>query len=330
MAMKRRPVLVVMLMLAGLTAPFAAAAQSMQTLPRVGYLFSFAPAAGRHYWEACQQGLRDLGYVDGQNIHLEPRWADGHHGRLPALAAELVQRGVDVIVSAATPASRAAHAATRSVPIVFVAVADPMRAGLVASLARPGGNVTGITLLTPELSGKRLQFVAEILPQAQRVALLTNPDNLSHTVFLEETRAAAQVLGLQLQPLVARGLEEIESAFRALAQGGSGALIVFDDPVLWNHRKKIVGLAAEHRLPVMYGYREFVDDEGLMSLGPARVALYRRTATYVDRILKGTKPAELPVEQPTEFEFIINLKTAKAIGLTIPPAVLARADEIIQ
>jgi len=313
-----------------LAPPSAVEAQQARRIPRVGYLFSFAPEAGRHYWEACRQGLRDLGYVEGGNIVLEPRWADGHHERLPALAAELLELGVDVIVSAATPASRAVHAATKSVPIVFVAVADPMRAGLVASLARPGGNVTGLTLLTPELSQKRLQLLVDSLPEVPQVALLTNPDNLSHTVFLEETRVAGRTLGVRLQPLQARTPGEIEPAFRTLAEGGSTALIVFDDPVLWNHRKRIVALAAEQRLPVMYGYREFVDDGGLMSLGPARVALYRRTASYVDKILQGAKPADLPVQQPTTFEFVINRRTVKALGLTIPRAILGQADQIIE
>jgi len=318
------------LLLTLLAGPLASEAQQKHRVPRVGYLFSFAPAAGQHYWEACQEGLRDLGYVNGGNIVLVPRWAEGRTERLPTLAAELVQQGVDVIVSAATPASRAAHKATRSIPIVFVAVADPVRAELVASLARPGGNVTGLTLLTPELSQKRLQLLVDFLPQRPQVGVLLSPDNLSHTVFLEETRAAAETLGVQLQPVKARTPEEIEQAFRTLAGGGSTALLVFDDPVLWNHRKRIVDLAARQRLPVMYGYREFVDDGGLMSLGPARVALYRRTAIYVDKILQGAKPADLPVEQPTTFEFVINRSTVKALGLTIPRSILVGVDEVIE
>jgi putative ABC transport system substrate-binding protein len=313
-----------------LAVPARIVAQHAPRVPRVGYLFSFTPSAGRHLWEACRQGLRELGYVEGRNIILEPRWADGDHERLPGLAADLVRLKVHVIVSAATPASRAAKAATASIPIVFVAVAEPMRAGLVASIARPGGNVTGVTLLTPELSGKRLQLLADVVAGVRRVAVLTNPDNLSHVVFLEETRVAAQLLGIELQPLEARRLDEIEQALHPRAGGGVAALIVFDDPVIWSHRKRIVALAADRRLAVMYGYRDFVDDGGLMSYGPDRIDLYRRTATYVDKILKGAKPADLPVEQPTKFELVINRKTAKQQGLTISPALLQRADHVIE
>ena len=313
-----------------LVVPVRALAQQAPRVPRVGYLFSFTPSAGQHLWEACRQGLQELGYVEGRNIILEPRWADGHHERLPGLAAELVRLRVDVIVSAATPGSRAAKAVTTSIPIVFVAVAEPVRAGLVATLARPGGNVTGLTLLTPELSGKRLQLLADVLPGVQRVAVLTNPDNFSHVVFLEQTRVAAQQLGMQLQTLEARRLDEIEQALRARVRGDATGLIVFDDPVIWSHRKRLVALAAERRLAVMYGYRDFVDDGGLMSYGPDRPDLYRRTAAYVDKILKGAKPGELPVEQPTKFELVLNLKTAKAQGLTIPPALRQRADHVIE
>jgi putative ABC transport system substrate-binding protein len=314
-----------------LAAPLSALGQQPSRVPRVGYLFSFtASSADRHLWEACRQGLRDLGYVEGRNIILEPRWADGHHERLPRLATELVRLKVDVIVSAATPASQAARAATTSIPIVFVAVAEPMRAGLVANLARPGGNVTGVSLLTPELSGKRLQLLAEIVPGIGRVAVLTNPDNLSHVVFLEQTRVAAQALRIQLQPLEARRLDEIDRMLDAGAREGATGLIVFDDPVSWSHRKRIVGLAEERRIAVMYGYRDFVDEGGLMSYGPDRIDLYRRTATYVDKILKGATPGDLPVYQPTKFEFLINLKTAKALGLTIPPSLLQRADQVIE
>jgi putative ABC transport system substrate-binding protein len=305
-------------------------AQAFTNLKQQGVQAVTPSSADRHLWEACRQGLRDLGYVEGRNIILEPRWADGHHERLPRLAADLVRLKVDLIVSAATPGSQAAKAATTSIPIVFVAVAEPMRAGLVASLARPGSNVTGISLLTPELSGKRLQLLAEVLPGVRRVAVLTNPDNFSHVVFLEQTRAAAQTLGIQLQPVEARRLDEIEQARHAAADGRSTALIVFDDPVFWSHRKRIVEVAAERRLAAIYGYGDFVDEGGLMSYGPDRIALYRRTATYVDKILKGARPADLPVEQPTKFELVINLKTAKALGLTIPPSLLARADQVIE
>jgi putative ABC transport system substrate-binding protein len=309
--------------------PPGAAAQPPPRVPRVGYLFSFPPTTGRHYWEACRHGLRDLGWVEGRTIALEPRWAEGHHDRLPALAADLVRSGVDVIVSAATPASQAARAATTSIPIVIVAVADPVKAGLVASFAQPGGNVTGLSLLTPELSGRRLQLLASVLRDTARVAILANPDNASHLVFREETQVAADRMGIQLQHLDARNADEIEQVFRGPA-GGAGGLIVFDDPVIWSHRNRIVALAAQRRLAVMYGYREFVDGGGLMSYGPDRIDLYRRTASYVDRILRGARPQALPVEQPTKFELVINLRTARALGVTIPPALRLQADQILE
>ena len=328
-SMKRR-VFISAVGMSVLAAPLRLAAQQPKRVPRVGYLFSFTPAEGRHLWEACRQGLRELGYVEGKNIVLEPRWADGRHERLPDLAADLVRLSVDVIVSAATQASRAAKAATRSIPIVIVAVGEPVKVGLVASLARPGGNVTGLSLLTTELSGKRLELRAQVVRNMPRVALLMNPDNPVHAVFLEETRVAAQKLGVQLQPLEARNPRDIEQVFDAAPGERAAGLIVFDDPVIWSHRKQVVALAAKRRLAAMYGYREFVDDGGLMSYGPDRVDHYRRTALYVDKILRGAKPADLPVEQPTKFEFSVNVKTAKAPGLVIPPALLSRADQIIQ
>jgi putative ABC transport system substrate-binding protein len=308
----------------------ARAQQPASRVPCVGYLFSFTPAEGRHLWDACRRGLRELGYVEGQNIVLEPRWADGHHERLGQLAAELAGLKVDVIVSAATPASRAAKAATSSIPIVIVAVGEPVKTGLVASLARPGGNVTGLSLLTSEMSGKRLELLAAIAGNVRSVAIMMNPDNPVHAVFWDETRAAAQTSGFQLQLLKARNPSEIEDAFNAVTRDRAAALIVFDDPVIWSHRVQVVALAAKRRLPVMYGLREFVDDGGLMSYGPDRVDHYRRTAIYVDKILKGAKTADLAVEQPTKFEFVINLKTAKALNLAVPPLLLAQANEVIE
>ncbi len=312
-----------------LAAPLRLAAQQPKRVPRVGYLFSFTPAEAKHLWEACRQGLRELGYVEGQNIALEPRWADGGYERLPELAAELVRLNVDVIVSAATPASRAAKAVTSSIPIVIVAVADPVKVGLIASLARPGANVTGLSLFTSELSGKRLELLGQVAHAMPRVAILMNPDNQSNAVFLEETRVAAQKLAVQLQLLEARNPREIERVFDAAGERAA-ALIVFDDPVLWSHRKQIVALAAKRRLPAIYGYSEFVDDGGLLSYGPDRVDQYRRTGVYVDKILKGAKPADLPVEQPTKFDLVINMKTVKALGLTIPPALRLQADRLVE
>jgi len=312
-----------------LAAPFAVAQQPAK-VPRIGYLFSFVRSQGEHLWQACREGMRELGYVERRNVVLEPRWADGHHDRMPALVAEMVRQKVDVIVAAATPANLAAKAGAGAIPVVMVAVADPVRVGLVASLARPGGNVTGLSLLTPELSGKRLSLLAEVTRQIRSAAVLNNPDNSSHAVFLQETLSAAQRLRIQLHTLNARSSSEIDLAFKEAAREGAQALIVFDDPVLWGLRKQVVAQAANARLPVMYGYSEFVDEGGLISYGPHRPDLYRRTAAYVDRILKGAKPADLPVERPTRFELFVNLTAARTLGLAIPQSLLLRADRVIK
>ena len=312
-----------------LIAPFAIAQQPAK-VPRIGYLFSFARSQGEHLWEACRQGMREHGYAEGRNVVLEPRWADGHHDRLSALVTELVRLKADVIVAAATPANLAARAGAGSIPVVMVAVADPLRIGLVDSLARPGGRMTGLSLLTPELSGKRLSMLAETVRQIRRVAVLNNPDNSSHAVFLQETLSAAKGMQVQIHTLNARNPGEIERAFAAAASDGAQALIVFDDPVLWGHRKQVVTLAGQARLPVMYGYSEFVDEGGLISYGPHRPDLYRRTAAYVDRILKGANPAELPIERPTRFELFVNLRSANALGLKVPQSILVRADRVIE
>jgi putative ABC transport system substrate-binding protein len=310
--------------------PVVARAQQRSNVPRIGYLFSFTRAEGEHLWEACRQGLRDLGYVEGQNIILEPRLAEGHNERLENLATELVQLKVDVIVAAATPASRAVKAATSTIPIVFVAVGDPVKAGLVTNLARPGGNVTGLSLLTADLSGKRLSLLMETVHKVLRVAILMNPDNPISAVFLEETKLAARRFGVELQPLDARDPKEIEQAFAIGAGQRVDAVIVFDDPVLWSYRAQIVALAAARKIPAVYGYRDFVDQGGLMSYGPDRPDQYRRTAIYVDKILKGAKPSDLPIEQPTKFELIVNRKTAKSLGIELPASVIVGANEVIE
>jgi putative ABC transport system substrate-binding protein len=310
--------------------PLPLRAQQRANIPRVGYLFSFTQAEGRHLWDACRQGLRDLGYVEGQNIIVEPRWAEGQHERLAGLAAELARLKVDVIVAAATPASRTAKAAAGAIPVVIVAVGEPVKAGLIASLARPGGNVTGLSLLTPELSGKRLELLREAMPKLAKLSVVMNPANPVSAVFLEETQIAAGKLAIDIRHVEARNPQEIEHAFEAAGRQGADALIVFDDPVLWSHRAQIVALAAARKLPVMYGYRDFVDGGGLMSYGPDRPDQYRRTAIFVDKILKGAKPADLPVEQPTKFELIVNRKTASALGLDLPTTLLLRANEVIE
>jgi putative ABC transport system substrate-binding protein len=312
------------------TYPLAARAQQRPNIPRIGYLFSFTQTEGRHLWEACRQGLRELGYVEGRSISVEPRFAEGRHERLPVLADELVRRNVDIIVSAATPASRAAKAATTTIPIVIVAVGEPVKVGLVTSLARPGGNVTGLSLLTTDLSGKRLELLREFVPKLARVGVLKNPDNPVSAVFWEETQAAARNLGIELQSTDARNPKQIDGAFEQVAARRDDAIIVFDDPVLWSHRARVVELAAARRIPAMYGLRDFVDVGGLMSYGPDRPDQYRRTAIFVDKIIKGAKPADLPVERPTKFELIFNRKTARALGLEVPTSLLLRADEIVE
>jgi putative ABC transport system substrate-binding protein len=310
------------------TWPLAARAQGVKP-PRVGYLFTSKKAEGQGLWEACREGLSELGYRDGENIILEPRWTEGHQEELPSLVKELLGLNVAVLVTAATPASLAAKTATNTTPIVFVAVADPVSVGLVPSLARPGGNVTGLSLLTSDLSGKRLELLREIIRKVSRVAILMNPDNASNTIFLKQTQLATQQLGIELHASNARRPDDIEKAFAAATSQHADALIVFDDPVLWSYRQQIVSLAAAQRLPAMYGYSDFVDVGGLISYGPDRPDQYRRTAIYVDKILRGAKPADLPVEQPVKFELIVNRKTATALGLSLPPPIEVSADKII-
>ncbi len=318
---------------AGTVASLASAplvAQTATRTPRVGYLFSFKPAEGQHLWEACRQGLRELGYVEGRNIIVEPRWAEGQYDRLSELAAELIRLKVDVIVVAATPGSLAVKAATSTIPVVIVAVADPTRVGLAASLARPGGNITGLSLLTPELSGKRLQLISDLLPGTKKVAVLLNPNNNSHNVFRDETAEAGKQLNIQIDSLEARNPVEIGRAFQEASKRGVHGLIVFDDPVIWSYRKVVVAAADTARIPTIYGYSEYVSEGGLISYGPHRPDLYRRTASYVDKMLKGAKPADLPIERPTRFELYVNAKTAKSLGLTIPTALRLTADEVFE
>jgi putative tryptophan/tyrosine transport system substrate-binding protein len=309
--------------------PLAARAEGIKA-PRVGYLFTSKQAQGQGLWEACRQGLRELGYREGENILLEPRWTEGHQERLPGLVKELLDLNVNILVTAATPASVAAKAATNTTPIVFVAVADPVSVGLVASLARPGGNVTGLSLLTSDLSGKRLELLMEMVRKMSRVAILMNPDNASNAIFLKQTQLAAQKSAIELLPSNARSSDDIQRAFSDFESQHVDALIVFDDPVLWSYRSQIVSLAAAQKLPAMYGYSDFVVDGGLMSYGPDRPDQYRRTAIYVDKILRGAKPADLPVEQPIKFELIVNRKTAMSLGLALPPPIEVSADKVIE
>lgn len=310
--------------------PLTARAQPRPNISRVGYLFSLNEAEGKHLWEAARQGLRELGYVEGHNIIIEPRWAEGKYDRLPALVAELERLKLDVLVAAATPTNIAVKDGTSTIPVVFVAVADPMRAGLIASLSRPGGRFTGLSLLTPETSGKRLELLSEVVPNLVRVAVLLNPDNLANFIFVEETQAAARSLRLELQLFEVRNPADVEKAFRAAVARRASAIVAFDDPFIHSHRARIVALAADYKLPAIYGTREYADIGGLMAYGPHRPDLYRRSATFVDKILKGAKPGDLPVEQPTKFELIVNLKTAKVLSLGMPTTMLLRADEVIE
>jgi putative tryptophan/tyrosine transport system substrate-binding protein len=306
----------------------AGAAQTSSKIARVGVIIGGTPAAGGHIFEAFRQGLRQLGYVEGQTIALEVRWAEGRYERLPELVAELVRLKVDVLVVGNSPAALAAKNATRTIPIVMFA-GDPVGLGLVASLARPGGNLTGLSYFNVELNSKRLELIKQLVPGLTRVAVLRNPTVAIHATFWQETAAAAEKLGVALQPIQVRGPEDFDAAFAA-ARDNAQALLAFDDAMTIAYRSRVVALAASSRLPAMYGFREFPDDGGLMSYGPNFVILFQRAATFVDKVLKGAKPADLPVEQPTKFELVINTKAAKALGLTVPPSLLARADEVIE
>jgi putative ABC transport system substrate-binding protein len=313
-----------------LAAPFSVEAQQAAKVARIGYLTNHVTSSP-HLPEAFRQGLRDLGYVEGRNVVIEYRDAEGKLERLPALAAELVALKVDVIVASAYPGTLAAKNATNTIPIIMVAVADPVRMGLIASLVRPGGNITGLTLLAgTEIVGKHLELLKEAVPNLSRVAVLWNPANPMHVLRLREVEVAGRSLRVQLQILKAQGPEEFDSAFAAMTRERAGALYVVGDPMLSRHRRRLAELAAKSRLPAVYELKDHAEAGGLMAYGPSLLDMYRRAATYVDKILKGAKPADLPVEQPTKFELVINLKTAKALGLTIPPSLLRRADEVIQ
>ncbi len=312
-------------------APFAAGAQQPAKVPRIGYLSPVTPTTDPPLVDAFRQGLRELGYLEGQNLAIEYRWAAGRPERLPDLATELVRLRVDVIVTGPQLAPHAAKNATTSIPIVFAVASNPVEEGLVASLARPGGNITGLAITAgPEIFGKHLELLKEAVPRISRVGILRNPDNLAHPLILRQGEAAARALDVQLQILEARGPAEIDAAFATMTSQRAGGVLVLRDPVFYSHRARIAALAAKSRLPAVYGLREHAEAGGLMAYGANVGHLYRRAAAYVDKILKGAKPADLPVEQPTRFELVINLKTAKALGLTIPPSVLIRADQVIQ
>ena len=290
-----------------------------------------SPSLEPHYVDAFRQKLRELGHVDGESIVIEYRWAEGQDSRLPKLAAELVRLKPDVIVTTGTPGTLAAIQATKTIPIVMASSADPVASGLVSSLARPSGNVTGFTILGPALEGKRLELLLQTIPGLSRLAVLWNPSNPGIVSYFETVRNAGRNLRISLDPVMeVRRADELDNAFTVIASARPQALAVIADRFLLAHRKQIVDFAAVTRLPSMYPYREYVDAGGLMSYAPSNIELFRGAATYVDRILKGAKPGELPIQEPTKFELVLNLKTAKTLGLAVPPTVIARADEVIE
>jgi putative tryptophan/tyrosine transport system substrate-binding protein len=316
-------------MAGALATPLAAGGQEAGKVWRVGHLSTGSISSGRPLNKVFQEQLRELGYIDGQNVVFTFRGADGNNDRLPALADELVRLRVDILVTAGTPAAVAAKQATSMIPIVTAIVADPVGAGLVTSLARPGGNVTGIANLDDELTGKRLALLNDAVPGLSRVAIMWKTGNPAHKTALREAEVVARARDLKLQPVDVRGPGEFQSAFANIARARVGALIVTADSMFNVHRTQLTDFAAKSRLPTMFWRRDFVAAGGLMSYGTIYSDLFRRAAVYVDRIAKGAKPADLPMEQATKFELVINLKTAKALGLTIPPSLLARADQII-
>jgi ABC-type uncharacterized transport system substrate-binding protein len=309
---------------------FPAQAQQPAKLPRIGFLSSLSPAAVSARMDAFRQGLRQLGYVEGKNIVIESRWAEGKTERVPGLAAELVRLKVDVIVTGGPSVNRFAKEATATIPIVLSFDNDPVGNGFVASLARPGGNITGLSTQYPEISGKQLELLKEIVPRLSHVAAFGNSTQPGNTQALRELELTAKAFGVKLQYLDVLGPKDIETAFRAASKGHADAVLVLASQLVTSHPKQFAELAVKSRLPAIYWSPEFVEAGGLMAYSVSITDLFRRTATYVDKILKGAKPAELPVEQPTKFELVINLKAAKQIGLTISPNVLARADKVIK
>jgi putative ABC transport system substrate-binding protein len=313
-----------------LAAPLAAGAQPAPGIHRIGFLGNSTPALEANLVGPFREGLRELGYIEGQNILIEYRWAEGKYERLAALVAELLSRNVEVIVTAGTPASHAVKKATTSVPLVMVAVGDPVASGLVPSLTRPAGNITGLTSISEEIEAKRLELLREVVPNVAHVAALGNFGNASQKQAFEALRAAAAALRIKLLSLDVRTGDQLAEAFAVMVKERPEALLVFADRVFLHNRVRIMDFATKHRLPGVHAYRELVEVGGLMSFGPNYAGMHRRAAYYVDRILKGAKPSDLPVERPRTFELVINLKTAKALGLTIPPSLLHRSDQVIE
>jgi len=313
-----------------LAAPFAAAGQPVGKVWRIGRLSPSLRETDAPLLDAFRKGMREFGWIDGQTFTVEDRFAEGRSERLPTLAADLVRQHVDVILAGSVPGALAAKNATATIPVVMVATGDPIGSGLVVNLARPAGNLTGVTGLGQELNAKRLEVLKGAVQRLSRVAVLTNPTSAYTGPFLKEREGLARDLGVRLRVLEVDGPDGLKTAFATMARERAGALMVLTDIMFITHRRTIVELAARHRLPAVYGEREYVNDGGLMCYGANLEEMYRRAAFYVDRILKGVRPADLPIEQPTKFDLVINLKTARALGLTIPPSLLQRADQMIE
>ncbi len=320
-----------LLILSGSAIAFPLPTRAQQkTMPVIGVLSGASPGPSAPFVAAFRQGLGETGYVEGQNVALELRYAEGHYDRLPAMAADLVGRKVDVIAAAGLPSARAAKTATSTMPIVFASGDDPVAAGLVASLARPGGNLTGVSILNVELNPKRLELVFELAPQAKVVAMLVNPDNPQTERGMRDVQEAARAMGVPLEILKASSESEINATFDSLAQLKAGSLVIANDPFFFNRREQLLALAARYAVPAIYAWPEFAASGGLIAYGTSLTGVYRQVGVYTGKILRGAKPADLPVEQPTKFELVINLKTAKALGLTVPQSLLAGADEVIE
>jgi putative ABC transport system substrate-binding protein len=325
--MNRRELL---LLLGGAMTAGRAPRAQQKAMPVIGFLGAAAPSPNSPFQAAFLQGLSETGYVEGQNLAIEYRWAEGRYDQLPALAADFVGRKVDVVAVGAVSSALAAKSATSTVPIVFLSSGDPVELGLVASLARPGGNLTGVGFMSTELMPKRFELLSELVPQARLITLLVNPSNANAERIMRDVQEAARTKGVQLHILRAGTESEIDAAFASLVQLHAGALVVGADPFFTGRRDQLVALASRRAVPTIYEWREFAEAGGLISYGPSLAGTWRQVGIYAGRILKGDKPADLPVQQPTTFELVVNLKTAEALGLTLPPSILARADEVIE
>ena len=316
--------------LVGSAGAWPLAAHAQQKIPRIGFMGNSTAALETNLVDAFREGLRELGYEEGRNIAIEYRWADGNYDRFPTLAEELIGAKVDAIVTAGTPAALAVKRATTTVPLVMVAVGDPIGTGLVSSLARPGGNLTGLSSIAPDLEGKRLQLLREVVPALSHVAMFVNSLNPFHVSSMKQARAAAQAMGIKLQLHDIPKSEDLDDAFAAIRKERPDALLILADRVFLHNRQRMMDFTNEQRLPNINAYKELVEVGGLMSYGPSYEDMHKRAAIYVDKILKGTKPADLPIEQPSKFTFIVNLKAAKALGVTVPSQLLGLADQLIE